>query len=131
MGIKLRAAKLDAIVLNGWAMLAGGVLLTAASAAGESWGEFNWTPESLGSIAYLSLIGSAVAFVILTVLLRTVTARATSFLALLLPFGALAFGAALYDEPVTARAAAGAGLVAAGLLLAQGTGLRRRATARA
>ena len=131
VGIKLRAAKLDAIVLNGWAMLAGGVLLTAASAAGESWGEFNWTPESLGSIAYLSLIGSAVAFVILTVLLRTVTARATSFLALLLPFGALAFGAALYDEPVTARAAAGAGLVAAGLLLAQGSGLRRRATARA
>ena len=131
VGIKLRAAKLDAIVLNGWAMLAGGVLLTAASARGESWGEFNWTPESLGSIAYLSLIGSAVAFVILTVLLRTVTARATSFLALLLPFGALAFGAALYDEPVTARAAAGAGLVAAGLLLAQGSGLRRRAPAQA
>ncbi|MBN1527737.1 MAG: EamA family transporter [Thermoleophilaceae bacterium] len=131
VGIKLRAAKLDPIVLNGWAMLAGGVLLTSASAAGESWGEFNWTAESLGSIAYLALIGSAIAFVILTVLLRTVTARATSFLALLLPFGALAFGAVLYDEPVTARAAAGAGLVAAGLLVAQGSGVRRPATARA
>jgi drug/metabolite transporter (DMT)-like permease len=127
VGIKLRAAKLDPIVLNGWAMLAGGVLLTAASGAGEDWGEFNWTPESLGSIAYLSLVGSAIAFVILTVLLRTVTARATSFLALLLPFGALAFGAALYDEPLTARAAAGAALVAAGLLIAQGPPIRRRA----
>jgi drug/metabolite transporter (DMT)-like permease len=127
VGIKLRAAELDPIVLNGWAMLGGGVLLTAASAAGESWGEFNWTAESLGSIAYLALIGSAIAFVILTVLLRTVTARATSFLALLLPFGALIFGAALYDEPLTARAAAGAGLVAMGLLIAQGPPVRRRA----
>ena len=114
VGIKLRAAKLDPIVLNGWAMLAGGVLLTAASGAGENWGDFAWTPESLGSIAYLSLVGSGIAFVILTVLLRTVTARATSFLALLLPFGALAFGAALYDEPLTARAAAGAALAVSG-----------------
>ena len=33
----------------------------------------------------------------------------------MLPFGALAFGAALYDEPVTLPAVAGAALVAAGL----------------
>jgi drug/metabolite transporter (DMT)-like permease len=131
VAIKLRAAELDAIVLNGWAMLAGGLLLTAVSAAGEDWGQFAWTAESLGSIAYLALVGSAVAFVVLTVLLRRLSARSTSFLAMLLPFGALAFGAALYDEPVTVRAAAGAGLVAAGLLVAQGSGLRRRTTARA
>jgi drug/metabolite transporter (DMT)-like permease len=131
VALKLRAAELDPLVLNGWAMLAGGFLLSAVSALGEDWGEFAWTAESLGSIAYLSVVGSAVAFVVLTVLLRRLTARATSFLAMLLPFGALAFGAALYDEPVTVRAAAGAGLVAAGLLLAQGSGLRRRATARA
>jgi drug/metabolite transporter (DMT)-like permease len=131
VAIKLRAAELDALVLNGWAMLAGGLLLSAVSAVSEDWGEFAWTPESLGSIAYLSIVGSAIAFVVLTVLLRTVSARATSFLAMLLPFGALIFGAALYDEAVTVRAAAGAGLVAAGLLLAQGSGLRRRAAARA
>ena len=63
---------------------------------------------------------------ILTVLLRQISARSMSFLAMLLPFGALAFGAALYSEPVTARAAAGAGLVAAGLMLAQGMGLGSR-----
>ena len=122
--IKLRAAHLDAVVLNGWAMLGGGLLLLVVSGASEDWGEFAWTGESLGSIAYLAIAGSAIAFVILTVLLRQISARATSFLAMLLPFGALAFGAALYDEPVTARAAAGAGLVAAGLMLAQGMGLR-------
>jgi drug/metabolite transporter (DMT)-like permease len=126
VSIKLRASELDAVALNGWAMLGGGLLLLAVSGAGEDWSEFAWTAESVGSIVYLALIGSAIAFVVLTVLLRQISARATSFLAMLLPFGALAFGAALYDEPVTARAAAGAGLVAAGLMLAQGMGLGTR-----
>ena len=58
-------------------------------------------------------------FVALTVLLRHLTAQAISFLAMLLPFGALVFGAALYDEQITVRALAGAALVATGLLIAQ------------
>jgi drug/metabolite transporter (DMT)-like permease len=116
---KRRAAELDAVVLNGWAMLLGGVLLFAASAVSESWGEFAWTAESVGSIAYLAVFGSAIAFVTLTVLLREISALATSFLAMLLPFGALIFGALLYDESVTPRAVGGAVLVAAGLAIAQ------------
>jgi drug/metabolite transporter (DMT)-like permease len=119
ISLKLRAGKLDAVVLNGWGMLAGGALLLAASAIGESWGDAAWTGESVGSIAYLALIGSAVPFVVLTVLLRHISAQATSFLAMLLPFGALVFGAALYSEAITARALAGAALVAVGLLIAQ------------
>jgi drug/metabolite transporter (DMT)-like permease len=118
---KLRAAGLDAVVLNGWGMLGGGGLLLLASAVGESWGEFAWTPESLGSIVYLAIIGSAITFVGLTVLLRHLTAQALSFLAMLLPFGALMFGAVLYNETITWRALAGAALVATGLLIARPT----------
>jgi drug/metabolite transporter (DMT)-like permease len=125
ISLKLRAGELDAVVLNGWGMLGGGVLLLAGSAVGESWGDAAWTAESVGSIAYLALIGSAVPFVGLTVLLRHISAQATSFLAMLLPFGALVFGAALYSEAITARALAGAGLVAVGLLIAQGAPTRR------
>jgi drug/metabolite transporter (DMT)-like permease len=73
----------------------------------------------VGSIAYLAFIGSAVPFVALTVLLRHITAQATSFLAMLLPFGALIFGATLYSEEITLRALGGAVLVAVGLLIAQ------------
>jgi drug/metabolite transporter (DMT)-like permease len=116
---KRRGAELDAVVLNGWAMLVGGLLLLLISAVSEHWGDFVWSAESVGSIAYLALIGSAVAFVTLTVLLRHLTAQAISFLAMLLPFGALMFGATLYDEPITARVLAGAALVATGLLIAQ------------
>lgn len=119
VGQKLRAAELDAVVLNGWAMLVGGLLLLLASALGEDWGDLVWSTESIGSIAYLALVGSAVAFVTLTVLLRHISAQAMSFLAMLLPFGALMFGATLYGEPITARALAGAVLVAVGLLIAQ------------
>jgi drug/metabolite transporter (DMT)-like permease len=116
---KRRAAELDAVVLNGWAMLVGGLLLLPLSALSENWGDFVWSAESVGSIAYLTLFGSAIAFVTLTVLLRHISAMGISFLAMLLPFGALLFGAALYDESITVRAVAGAVLVAAGLGIAQ------------
>lgn len=119
ISIKLRAAELDAVVLNGWGMLGAGLALLAVSALGETWGEAAWTSKAIGSIAYLAVIGSAVPFVGLTVLLRHISAQAMSFLAMLLPFGALVFGAVLYDERITARALGGAALVGAGLLIAQ------------
>src|SRR5215213_8572041 len=102
VAIKRRAAKLDAIVLNGWAMLVGGALLLAASAASEDWGDAVWGGNAIGSILYLAVVGSAVAFVVLTILLREMSAQASSFIALMIPFGALVFGAGLYDEPITA-----------------------------
>ena len=119
VALKRRAGHLDAIVLNGWAMLIGGGLLLALSAVTEDWGDAVWGAKALGSIAYLAVVGSAVAFVTLTVLLREMSAQASSFIALLIPFGALVFGAVLYDETITARAVAGAALVVAGLVAAR------------
>ena len=116
---KRRAAGLDPVVLNGWAMLGGGLILLVVSPVSDDWGDFVWSAESIGSIAYLALFGSAIAFVTLTVLLRHISALAVGFLAMLLPFGALIFGALLYDEPITARAVGGAALVATGLAIAQ------------
>jgi drug/metabolite transporter (DMT)-like permease len=65
------------------------------------------------------------------VLLRELPAVTISFIALLLPFGALVFGAVVYSEPLTAPAVLGAALVAAGLAVAQWprAGLRRGAAA--
>jgi drug/metabolite transporter (DMT)-like permease len=119
VAIKRRGHALDPIVLNGWAMLGGGALLLAVSAPSEDWATASWTAQALGSIGYLALIGSAVPFVTLTILLRNLPAVTVSYITLLLPFGALAFGAALYDERVTVAAIGGALLVATGLLIAQ------------
>jgi drug/metabolite transporter (DMT)-like permease len=126
VAIKRDGGALDAVVLNGWAMLGGGALLLAVSATAEAW-EVTWSARAVGSIAYLAVIGSAVPFVTLTVLLRELPAVTVSYITLLLPFGALAFGAALYDETVTLPAVAGAALVAGGLAVAQWrTGAQRR-----
>jgi drug/metabolite transporter (DMT)-like permease len=133
VAIKRRGTRLDAVVLNGWGMLVGGALLLAASAVSEDWGDAVWGGKAIGSILYLALAGSAVAFVVLTILLRELSAQASSFIALMIPFGALVFGAVLYDETITGRAVAGAALVVAGLLAARGrppAALRRRAAAR-
>ena len=130
VAIKRDGGALDAVVLNGWAMLAGGALLLAVSGLSEAW-EVTWSAQAVGSIAYLALIGSAVPFVTLTILLRELPAVTMSYITLLLPFGALAFGAALYDEPVTLPAVAGAALVACGLVVAQWRSPRRRRTAAA
>ena len=128
VSIKRRGERLDPLVLNGWAMLAGGALLLAGSATAESWAAANWNAQALGAIAYLAIVGSAVPFVALTVLLRELPAVTVSYLPLLLPFGALAAGALLYGEALTVAALGGASLVAAGLAVAQWPARRRVAT---
>jgi len=118
VSIKRRGQRLDAIVLNGWAMLGGGLLLLATSIPTEDWGAATWTATAIGTIVYLAAIGSALTFVTLTILLRELPAVTMSYITLLLPFGALVFGAVLYDEAITAAAIGGAVLVACGLTVA-------------
>jgi drug/metabolite transporter (DMT)-like permease len=124
VAIKRRGQTVDPVALNGWAMLGGGALLLVVSAPAEDWGSAAWSTQAVGSVAYLAAIGSALPFVALTMLLRELPAVTVSYIPLLLPFGALAFGAALYDEQVTVLAVAGAALVAGGLVIAQWPGRR-------
>lgn len=119
VAIRKRGGGLDAVVLNGWGLLGGGLLLLAVSAPAETWGDAQWTAQAVGVIGYLAVFGSAIPFVVLTVLLGELGAVRMSFLPLLLPFGALVFGATLYDEALTAPAVAGAALVGAGILLSR------------
>jgi probable blue pigment (indigoidine) exporter len=105
-------------VLNGWAMLGGGLVLLAVSAPTEDWGATVWSAASIGSIAYLAAFGTGFTFVTLTVLLRELPAMTTSFISLIIPFGALALGALVRDEQVTAAALGGAALVVAGIVVA-------------
>jgi drug/metabolite transporter (DMT)-like permease len=119
---KRRGLGVDATVLNGWAAVGGGVLLLVASAVSESWASASWTASAVGSIGYLAVIGTALAFVTLTRLLRELPAVTMSFVSLLLPFGALVFGAVIEGEPLTLAELVGAALVAAGIAVAQWPG---------
>ena len=119
VGIKRRGGRLDPLALNGWAMLGGGVLLLAVSALSESWGATAWSADSVFSVLYLALFGTGFTFVTLTVLIRELPVVTTSFISLVIPFGALALGAIVRGEKVTALAVAGAVLVAFGIAVAQ------------
>jgi drug/metabolite transporter (DMT)-like permease len=128
VAIKKRGAKLDPLVMNGWAMLGGGVALLLISAPTEDWGATVWSFESVGSILYLAALGTGFTFVTLTVLLRELPTVTVSFISMIIPFGALALGALVRDERVTALAVFGALLVVAGIAIAQ-LPIRRRARA--
>ena len=119
VAIKKRGAKLDPLVMNGWAMLGGGLLLLAVSAPIEDWGATVWSLQSIGSIVYLAVLGTGFTFVTLTVLIRELPTVTVSFISMIIPFGALALGALIRDEVVTVLAVAGALLVVAGIGVAQ------------
>jgi drug/metabolite transporter (DMT)-like permease len=128
VAIKKRGATLDPLVMNGWAMLCGGLVLLALSGATEDWGATIWSATSVGSILYLAAFGTSFTFVTLTVLLRELPAVTVSFISMIIPFGALALGALVRDEEVTALAVGGALLVVAGIAVAQ-LPVRRRVPA--
>jgi drug/metabolite transporter (DMT)-like permease len=119
VAIKKRGRDVDPLVMNGWAMLAGGLVLLAISAPTEDWGATVWSAESIGSILYLAAFGTGFTFVTLTVLLRELPAVTVSFISMIIPFGALALGALVRDEVVTALAVGGALLVVLGIAVAQ------------
>jgi len=125
VAIKKRGAKLDPLVMNGWAMVGGGIVLLLVSAPTEDWGATVWSPASIGSIVYLAALGTGFTFVTLTVLLRELPAVTVSFISMIIPFGALALGAVFRDETVTLLAVLGALLVVVGIAVAQ-LPLRRR-----
>ena len=95
---KKRMQGLDPLVMNGWAMVTGGVLLLAFSAPTEDWGATTWSFTTIGSIVYLAAFGTGFTFVTLTVLLRELPAVTVSFISMIIPFGALALGAVFRDE---------------------------------
>ena len=125
IAIKQRGSTLDPLVMNGWAMVTGGVLLLLVSVPTEDWGATQWSLTTVGSILYLAALGTGFTFVTLTVLLRELPAVTVSFISLVIPFGALALGAIFRDETVTVIAVAGALLVVVGIAIAQ-LPLRRR-----
>jgi len=99
-------------------------LLGAAAAIGvvaaiaEADRTVRWTPAAIGSVVYLALFGSALAFVVYFWLLDKLPATRLSLITYAVPVVAVTVGTLALDEPLTARIVAGAALVMAGVALA-------------
>jgi drug/metabolite transporter (DMT)-like permease len=76
--------------------------------------------EALASVAALAIGGTAVAQLVLFRMLRLHGSARTSLVTYLMPPTALAYGALLLDEPITAAAIAGLALILPGVALGSG-----------
>jgi drug/metabolite transporter (DMT)-like permease len=132
---QLRVRSVSGPVLATGSMLVAGLLLLPLSLfqlPGEAPG---W--QAVAGLLALAILGTALAQLVLFRLLRLYGARRMSLVTYLMPAFALAYGALLLDEPVTAAALGGLALILLGVALGsgalrpQGRRAERREAARA
>lgn len=101
--------------LNGFAI--GGVLLALLALATESGSGITWSPTALGSVLYLSLIGSVLAFGLYFWLLRWAPAYELGLISYVTPVVALLLGATVGGEAIGWRTLLGTACVLGGVAL--------------
>ncbi|MFN2382648.1 MAG: DMT family transporter [Gemmatimonadota bacterium] len=101
---------------------AGGLLLV--SAVTEEWGTARWTGPAIGSVVYLSVFGSVIAFVVYYTLLKQLPVNTLALLSFVYPVVAVFLGWLVRGEALGSQALAGAACIAVGIVIA--TTRRRR-----
>jgi drug/metabolite transporter (DMT)-like permease len=96
---KLRLRDIDSVVATGLQLLFGSVVLLWATWALEPHRHAEWTKTAMAAMAFLTLFGSAAAFVIYYWLLKKLQPYQLSTISLIVPLIALVEGW-LYGEPV-------------------------------
>ena len=101
-------------------MSVAGVLLFAVGCMFESFSSVIWDAAAVGSILYLSVVGSVIAFVTYHWLLKRVEAVYLSLVSFINPIIAVILGAIVLDETLAAGVYIGASLVLVGIVIANG-----------
>jgi drug/metabolite transporter (DMT)-like permease len=120
---QLRVRSVPGPVLATGSMLAGGLILLPLAVV-----QFpSQAPdaEALASLLALTVLGTALAQLILFRMLRLFGSRKLSLVTYLMPGFAVVYGATLLDEPVGAAALIGLALILAGVALASGARILR------
>jgi len=118
--VKKHGQAISPFVMNFCGMSIGTILLFILSLLSESWSAADWSPKAVGSILYLAVFGSVVAFVAYYWLLKRVQAVYLSLTAFINPVIAVILGALILDETLGTPVAVGAVMVLAGILVANG-----------
>jgi drug/metabolite transporter (DMT)-like permease len=104
---------------NVWGQtLVGSVVLLAAAAVFERGQPARWTPESVGALAYLAVIGTALPFVGLFWLLHRVPVAVIGTIPVVDTVIAVCLGSLVLGETFSPRVLAAGALILAGVLLA-------------
>jgi len=118
--IKKHAQPISPVAFNFVGMSISGVLLLLAGAWMESVTNVRWDAAAVGSLAYLSVVGSVIAFVTYHWLLKRVEAVYLSLVTFINPVIAVILGALVLNETLATTVFVGAGLVLLGILIANG-----------
>lgn len=116
--VKKHLGRVDPI-LNVWAeTLVGAAFLLPLAALVERGRPSQWTPEAIGSLVYLAVLGTSVTFVGLFWLIKRVPISVVSTIPFVDTVIAVALGAIVLHERLPARSLAGGGLILVGVFLA-------------
>jgi drug/metabolite transporter (DMT)-like permease len=118
--VKKIGQPISPFAFNAVSMFYSGVALIGLSFALEPHDNIVWNAASVGSILYLSTIGSVVVFVAYFWLLKRVQAVFISLISFVTPIVAIILGAIVLGEKLDPNVFVGAALVLAGLLVANG-----------
>lgn len=98
-------------------MLFGGVFMTLGGTFRGEWSHVSFTMPSALALAYLTVLGSVVAFVAYSYALKHLPIAVVSLYTYVNPVIAVALGILLLDEPFDLRQVAAAGVIAVGMLI--------------
>jgi drug/metabolite transporter (DMT)-like permease len=118
VGIKKWGHDLHPYTLSTLPMAYGAVTLTAIGLVFEDPRSIDWSEAAIGSLAYLALFGSVVAFVIYYQLLKVVPVSLLALVSYAFPIVAVALGWLVLDERLSGSTLVGAATVLAGIALA-------------
>jgi drug/metabolite transporter (DMT)-like permease len=124
--IKKYAQPVSPFALNLVGMSVAGVLLFVAGVVFESLSATTWDGAAIGSILYLAVVGSVIAFVTYHWLLKRVEAVFLSLVSFINPVIAVILGAVVLNESLAPSVFAGAGFVFVGILVANGKQLHAK-----
>jgi drug/metabolite transporter (DMT)-like permease len=127
--IKKYAQPVSPIALNFVGMSIAGLLLLAGGLIFEPIAGITWDAAAIGSILYLAVVGSVIAFVTYYWLLKRVEAVYLSLVSFINPIIAVVLGAIVLGETLAASVFAGAAFVFVGILIANGRQLYGRVVA--
>ena len=118
--VKKYGQPISPFAMNFVGMLFGGLLLLIAGVATESFSGIVWNRAAIGSILYLAIVGSVVAFVTYHWLLKRVEAVYLSLVSFINPIIAVILGSIILHETLAPAVFIGAGFVLIGILVANG-----------
>lgn len=118
VGIKKWGHDLHPYTLTALPMAYGAVVLTAIGLAVESPRAIEWSAAAIGSLIYLALFGSVIAFVVYYRLLKVVPVSLLALVSYAFPIVAVALGWLILDEALSGSTLAGAAMVLIGIALA-------------